>query len=240
MTASCITKPRRSKSLIPQIMLGWYAVLFLALAITPLDARIWWGSNILALAFVAVLVLTHRRFPLSNTSYVLITAWLTSHTVAVHYTYPKVPLGFWLDAWFDLHRNHFDRIVHFSFGFFMTFPLIEVFRRRCQVRGWLLPYLVVMTELGFSAFWEILEAWIGQLAHPDIEKAMLGHQGDVWDPQRDMASALYGSLVYVGYLVFRRAFHEEMSEPSSVSASDRLLDAATAVPGAVSGGSQIA
>jgi hypothetical protein len=61
------------------------------------------------------------------------------------------------------------------------------------------------------------------LAHPDIEKAMVGHQGDVWDPQRDMASALYGSLVYVGYLAWSRALHEEEITPDCVSESDGLL-----------------
>ena len=42
-----------AKSLIPQLMLAWYALVFLALAIAPLDMRIWWGSNILPLVFVA-------------------------------------------------------------------------------------------------------------------------------------------------------------------------------------------
>ena len=198
------------------------------------------GFEYFAAPFVAVLVLTHRVFLFSNTSYVLITAWLTLHTVAVHYTYPQVPLGFWLDAWFDFHRNHFDRVVHFSFGFFMTLPLVEVFRRRCNVNGWLLPYLVVMTVLGFSAFWEIIEAWIGQLAHPDIEKAMVGHQGDVWDPQRDMASAFYGSLGYVAYLAFRRTLHQETNEPSCTTEGGNLLDAAPVIPESVSEESQLA
>ncbi|WP_447984946.1 DUF2238 domain-containing protein [Nitrospira sp. Nam74] len=93
------------------------------------------GANILPVLFVSVLVTTHRRVPLSNASYVLITVWLTLHTVAVHYTYPKVPFGIWLDQWFDFHRNHFDRIVHFSFGSFLTLPLVEVFRRRCNAKG---------------------------------------------------------------------------------------------------------
>jgi putative membrane protein len=234
MAAAGTIHSGRFKSLIPYMMLSWYGLLFLVLAVAPLDVRIWWGSNILPLAFVAVLALTHRTFPLSNTSYILITAWLTLHTVAVHYTYPKVPLGFWLDSWFDFHRNHFDRIVHFSFGFFMTLPLVEVFRRRCNVTGWVLPYLVVMTVLGFSAFWEIVEAWIGQIAHPDIEKAMVGHQGDVWDPQRDMASALYGSLLYVGYLAWRRTLHDEAEEPSCERDAEELLDAAPAMSASVS------
>jgi putative membrane protein len=225
MAASSDSLTIPPKSLIPQAMLAWYGALFLSLAISPFDSRIWWGSNILPVAFVAVLILTHRAFPLSNRSYVLITLWLTLHTVAVHYTYPKVPVGDWLDRWFDFHRNHFDRIVHFSFGFLMTLPLVEVFRRRCNAKGWLLPYLVVMTVLGFSAFWEIVEAWIGQLAHPDIERAMVGHQGDVWDPQRDMASAFYGSLVYVGYLAWRRALHEADDSPNCVSEPNAALNA---------------
>ncbi|HTL61644.1 MAG TPA: DUF2238 domain-containing protein [Nitrospira sp.] len=221
MTAFPMAPPLTRKSLIPAVLLACYAGLFVILAIAPLDPRIWWGSSILPLAFVAVLVLTHRTFALSDTSYILITAWLTLHTVAVHYTYPKVPLGFWLDAWFDFHRNHFDRIVHFSFGFCMTLPLIEIFRRRCSTKGWLLPYLAVMTVLGFSAMWEIIEAWIGQIAHPDIEKAMVGHQGDVWDPQRDMASAFYGSLLYVGYLALTRTLHEQ---PACVGRPEEPLD----------------
>jgi hypothetical protein len=88
-----------------------------------------------------------------------------------------------------------------------------------------------MTVLGFSAFWEIVEAWIGQIAHPDIEKAMVGHQGDVWDPQRDMAAALYGSLLHVGYLACRRALDDPPS--SAFRRSDGLLEAARPVSGSV-------
>jgi putative membrane protein len=200
--------------------------LFFAMGLAPVDTRIWWGANILPVFLVAALAGTHRRFPLSNASYVLITVWLTLHTIAVHYTYPKVPLGMWLDQWFNFHRNHFDRIVHFSFGFFLTLPLVEVFRRRCHAKGWLLPYLVVMTVLGFSALWEIMEAWVGQLAHPDVERALVGHQGDVWDPQHDMAAALYGSLLYLGSLAVIRKLQEPAQEPSLVEA-DTVLEPKT-------------
>ena len=194
---------------IPQLMLGWYLAFFCAVAIAPLDQKVWWSINVLPMVFVTTLIATHRRFPLSNASYVLITVWLTLHTIAAHYTYPKVPVGFWLDQLFDFHRNHFDRIVHFSFGLLMTVPLVDIFRRRCQAKGWLLPYLVVMTILGFSGFWEIMEAWAGQLTHPDLERALVGHQGDVWDPQRDMAAALYGSLLCTGFLALARKLHVE-------------------------------
>jgi putative membrane protein len=211
MLVSELVAPRGP--LLAKLLLIWYVTLFTVMAIAPVEPKIWWGANILPLLFVTVLVLTYRRFPLSNASYLLISVWLTLHTIAVHYTYPQVPVGFWLDRLFDFHRNHFDRIVHFTFGFVFTFPLEETFRRIGKVKGWLLPYLVVMTILGFSAFWEIMEAWVGQIAHPDVEKALVGHQGDVWDPQRDMAAALYGSLLCVGLLAFFRKVRESAEEP---------------------------
>jgi putative membrane protein len=211
MLVSELVTPRGP--LIARLLLVWYVTLFLFMGMAPVDPKIWWGANVLPIVFVAALVLTYRRFPLSTVSYVLISIWLTLHTIAVHYTYPQVPLGFWLDRWFDFHRNHFDRIVHFAFGFVFTLPLEEIFRRIGKVKGWLLPYLVVMTILGFSAFWEIMEAWVGQIAHPDVERALVGHQGDVWDPQRDMASALYGSLLCVGLLALLRKVRESAEEP---------------------------
>ena len=220
MLLSDVATPRGP--LLAKLLLLWYVTLFVFMGIAPVDPRIWWGANVLPLVFVAALVATYRRFPLSSASYVLISIWLTLHTIAVHYTYPQVPLGFWLDRLFDFQRNHFDRIVHFAFGFVFAFPLEEIFRRAGKVKGWLLPYLVIMTILGFSAFWEIMEAWVGQIAHPDVEKALVGHQGDVWDPQRDMASALYGSLLCVGLLAFMRKVKESAEEPLPEEASEEM------------------
>ncbi|HJR78349.1 MAG TPA: DUF2238 domain-containing protein [Nitrospiraceae bacterium] len=220
MLVSELVAPRGP--LIAKLLLIWYITLFVFMGMAPVDPKIWWGANVLPIVFVAALVLTYRQFPLSTVSYVLISIWLTLHTIAVHYTYPQVPLGFWLDRWFDFHRNHFDRIVHFAFGFVFTLPLEEIFRRIGRIKGWLLPYLVVMTILGFSAFWEIMEAWVGQIAHPDVERALVGHQGDVWDPQRDMASALYGSLLCVGLLALLRKVKESAEEPLPEDAASEL------------------
>ncbi len=223
MSSSPYTVLEVRRSFIPHLMLGWYVLLFLTMAVAPVDPRVWWSMNILPAVFVALLVGTYRMFPLSNASYILITMWLTLHTIAAHYTYPQVPVGLWLDQWFNFHRHHFDRIVHFSFGFFITFPLVEVFRRRYNAKGWLLPYLVVITVLGLSAFWEIIEAWVGQVAHRELESALVGHQGDVWDPQHDMAAALYGSLLYVGMLAILRKLHlPEAALSSEPDVSDAL------------------
>ena len=215
---------------VTKVLLVWYITFFLAMAISPIDRKTWLAANVLPVLFVGMLALSHKTFPLSNQSYLLITVWLTLHTVAVHYTYPKVPIGVWLEHWFDFHRNHFDRVVHFSFGFLLTYPLEEVFRRVANLKGWLLTYVVVMTVLGFSAFWELIEAWVGQIAHPDLEMAFVGHQGDVWDPQRDIAAALYGALACIALMVLVRWSRESVpilespsvaSDPVGLSSSDR-------------------
>ena len=206
--------------MVTNLLLLWYIGFFLLMAISPLDRKTWLAANVLPVLFVGMLAGSHKTFPLSNQSYLLITIWLTLHTLAVHYTYPKVPFGFWLEYWFHFHRNHFDRVVHFSFGFLLAYPLEEIFRRVGKLTGWLLPYVVVMTILGFSAVWEVIEAWVGQIAHPDLEMAFVGHQGDVWDPQRDIAAALYGAVLCVALVALVRWLREPspVLEPASAPA----------------------
>ena len=34
-----------------------------------------------------------------------------------HYSYARVPLGFWMEHAFGFARNHYDRIGHFAQGF---------------------------------------------------------------------------------------------------------------------------
>lgn len=134
----------------------------------------------------------------------MIAVFLTLHTIGVHYTYAEVPVGTWANEVLHLGRNHFDRVVHFSFGFLLAYPMEELFRLGAGVRGWLLYYLPVMTVLGLSGLWEIVEAWVAGLLHPELGITYLGSQGDVWDAQKDMAAAFYGSLICITLLVIVR------------------------------------
>lgn len=179
------------------LLLVWYVIYSVLMAISPVDRENWVLANILPFLLVAVLVATHRYFPLSNASYLLITVFMTLHTTGVHYTYAQVPVGVWLDQAFHLQRNHFDRLVHFCFGFLLTYPVEEMFRRLTPVRGWLLYYLSVITPLGLSGLWEIIEYAVAQIVHPELGLVYVGSQGDVWDAQKDMAAAFIGSVVCV-------------------------------------------
>ena len=189
-------------------LLAWYLALSGWTAYRPVDPEFWAIASILPALVVAGLIAMHRWLPLSTASYVLITAFLSLHTVGVHYTYAQVPLGTWLDQSLHLGRNHFDRVVHFSFGFLLAYPMEEAFRLLAHARGWLLYYLPVMTVLGLSGLWEILESWVASSVHPELGITYLGSQGDLWDAQKDMAAAFYGALLCVTLLMIARSLRK--------------------------------
>jgi putative membrane protein len=111
-----------------------------------------------------------------------------------HYTYAKVPLGFWLQDALHLARNHYDRIGHFAQGFVPAIVAREVLLRRSPlVRGKWLFFLVTCVCLGISACYELIE-WLAAVLGGSAADDFLGTQGDVWDTQWDMFMALVGAL----------------------------------------------
>jgi putative membrane protein len=182
----------------------WYGLLSVWVAYAPADRQFWLLSSILPGLLVVILIGTRHFLPLSPASYVLITLFLTLHMIGVRYTYAEVPAGAWLEQAVPLGRNQYDRLVHFCFGFLLTYPIEELFRLTVPLRGWLLYYLPVMTVLGLSGLWEIVESWVARIVHPELGITYLGSQGDVWDAQKDMAAALYGALLCMAVLLWCR------------------------------------
>lgn len=174
---------------------AWYAVVWVITAIAPLDRHDWFLENLLVVAALAILIGTYRIFPLSDLSYLLITVFMTLHAVGAHYTYSEVPFGFWLRDTLGFARNPFDRIVHFSFGLLMAYPIREVFLRVANARGFWAYYLPLDVTLAFSALYEIMEMVVATMVAPGTGDAWLGTQGDVWDPQKDMGLAALGALI---------------------------------------------
>jgi putative membrane protein len=166
--------------------------------------------------FVPLLVLTYRWFPLSDLSYVTITAFMILHSIGAHYTYAEVPFGFWLQKALDMSRNHFDRIVHFSFGLLMAYPIREIFLRVARTKGFWAYYLPLDVTLAFSGLYEIIEWFAAALTNPELGAAYLGTQGDQWDAQKDMGLAALGALTCMVITSIVRMFvkREEPSSPA--------------------------
>jgi len=140
-----------------------------------------------------ILVLTARRFPLTPLVYRLLFVHALILMLGGHYTYAKVPLGFWVQDAFGLARNHYDRLGHFAQGFVPAILAREVLLRRSPLqRGKWLGFLVVCVCLALSATYELIE-WLAAVLGGSAADAFLGTQGDVWDTQWDMFMALIGA-----------------------------------------------
>jgi putative membrane protein len=192
---------------LPRWLLAAYLVVWIVLAVSPVDRHDWLLENLLAVSTVMVLILTYRRFVFSDVSYVLITLFMILHAIGAHYTYAKTPLGFWMKDAFDLSRNHFDRMVHFAFGLLLAYPAYDLFLRAAKMRkGWAL-LMAAITVISVSGLFEVIESWVAQLVSPELGDAYLGTQGDIWDAQKDMTMAIIGALIAVGltYAISRNA-----------------------------------
>ena len=162
--------------------------------IGPHDRLTWWLEVAPVLFVLPLLVLTARRFPLTRLLYWLIFLHATILVVGGHYTYARVPLGFWVSDLLELSRNHYDRLGHLAQGFVPAIAAREVLLRRSPLgRGGWLFLLTTCVCLAASAGYELVEWWAA-LAGGEEATAFLGTQGDVWDTQWDMFLALLGAL----------------------------------------------
>lgn len=168
--------------------------------IAPFD-RLTWYLEIFPIAVaLPVLYVTARRFPLTPFLYWLIGFHCLILTLGAHYTYARVPLGFWVQDLFDFTRNNYDRLGHFVQGFVPAIAVREILKRESPVKGggWL-AFLTVAICLAVSACYEFLEWWIAIAVGVGADE-FLATQGDVWDTQWDMFLAVCGAIVAIATL----------------------------------------
>lgn len=176
------------------LLLG--AVLALILSgIAPHDRLTWLLEIFPFLLAVPILVVSRSRFPLTPLLYRLIFVHALILFVGGHYTYAEVPFGFTLQELFGLSRNPYDRIGHFAQGFVPAIVAREILLRRTPlIRGGWLFFIVASICLAISACYEFIEWWSAVLLGQGAD-AFLGSQGDQWDTQWDMFTALLGAVV---------------------------------------------
>jgi putative membrane protein len=181
---------------LPATCLAVFVVVWAALAVAPKYREDWLLENLPTFIAVPAFVVGYRRFRFSDRAYLQGTAFLILHTIGAHYTYSEVPLGDWLRDALDLARNHYDRVVHFSFGFLVLRPVRELaFRRRGAVGRFAELYLCVAGVVLWSTLYELLEWIVAAVVDPAAGTAFLGTQGDQWDSQKDVGLALCGALL---------------------------------------------
>ena len=159
------------------------------------DIANWLLENTLTFIFVAFLVITYKKHQFSDLSYLLVCIYLCLHVYGSKHTYAENPFGYWLKDAFNMSRNHYDRIVHFSFGFLLAYPMREMFLKWLKYPKWVAWLLPIEITLSISAFYELIEWAVADLFFKAQGDAYLGTQGDVWDAQKDIFLAFCGAII---------------------------------------------
>ena len=138
-----------------------------------------------------------RRRRLSATGFMCVLAFTALHIIGARWLYSMVPYESWLAAvglpspqqTFGWTRNHYDRLVHLAFGLLAVRPLADLLRPRATP---VVDAIVLVTAMG--AVYEIFEWTLAVMMSPAAAEGYNGQQGDWFDPQKDLALALAGSL----------------------------------------------
>lgn len=185
-------RPSHAREPVALLAATWLVLLWSG--VRPLERGTWWLEIAPIVIGTPMLIASFQRFRLSPLLYRLLFLHAVILAVGGHYTYAKVPLGFWAEDWLGFSRNHYDRIGHLAQGFVPAILAREILLRRSPLRrGKWLFLTVVCICLAFSAFYEMIEWWVAVLGGSSAE-SFLGTQGDVWDTQWDMFLALVGSM----------------------------------------------
>ncbi|MGL4599397.1 MAG: DUF2238 domain-containing protein [Bacteroidia bacterium] len=178
-----------------QIFLLGFLAIWLTTLFKTSNITNWVMENALVFIFLGFLTLTYKKHQFSDLSYLLFTVYLAGHVYGSMYSYSENPFGYWLKDLLDTERNHYDRIIHFSFGFLLAYPMRELFISWYRFPTWVGWALPIEITLSVSGLYELIEWAVADVFFPAQGDAYLGSQGDIWDAQKDMFLATLGAIL---------------------------------------------
>ena len=162
--------------------------------LSPFDRATWWMEVAPVLIVLPLIAATRQRYPLTALLSLLIALHCLVLILGGAYSYARVPLGFWLQDWFTLGRNPYDKIGHFMQGLVPALIAREILLRGNRIRGRkMTTFVCICIALAISACYELIE-WLAAISLGQGADEFLGTQGDPWDTQSDMAMALLGAV----------------------------------------------
>ena len=176
------------------LLLIAFVTIFTLSGIAPHDHFDWLLENLLSILALIILMVSYRSFQFSDLSYLFIFLFMGLHTLGSHYTYSLVPVGAWMQETFEFDRNHYDRVVHFSFGLLLAYPVREFIKRKMFTSRIVASVTTIAFLISASASYEVIEWIVAQIVDPEAGIAYMGTQGDVFDAQKDMALAGLGVI----------------------------------------------
>jgi putative membrane protein len=197
----------------PLAVLGLcYLFLFIFLAFNPTDRTTWVVENLTVWIIVGALTILYvRNIRFSLVAYFLMSVLIYLHTIGGHFTFANVPFSYVTD-FFGFERNNFDRIAHFSVGFYAYAVAEWLWVNRLVRNSFLLFTYPVFVIATVAMSYEIIEWVYAATSDPLAGAAYLGSQGDIWDAQKDMLADTLGAICATGFFFWmkgvRRLSHE--------------------------------
>lgn len=194
-----------------------YLSLFAFLAFAPTDRTTWIVENLTVWIIVGAIAILHvRRVRFSLVSYLLMSVLIFLHTIGGHFTFANVPFSYVTD-FFGFERNNFDRVAHFSVGFYAYAVAEWLWAKKLVRNSFLLFTYPVFVIATVAMSYEIIEWIYAATSDPLAGAAYLGSQGDIWDAQKDMLADTTGAMVATGFFFWmkgvRRLSHELSNAP---------------------------
>lgn len=169
---------------------------------------------------LALLLAAVKTGSLGRVSFTCVVGFLWLHIIGARWIYTFVPYddfaarltGRSLSDRFGWERNHYDRLVHAASGVLGVPPASELLQRFGGMKPLGAAVMAVSCVLSIGAIYEIFEWQIAMTFSPTQAEAYNGQQGDVWDPQKDLALAGIGAIISASLFHRWSPFHSEGSK----------------------------
>ena len=194
------------KHAVPLILATIFVAMSLWAGISPNDRAVWYAESLPLFIVFFALVSTYKKFKFSNTAYILMSVWLLLHTIGAKYTFAAVPFEWgneFLTPIFGDGRNHFDRLAHFSIGFY-AFAMSEWLLRKHKCTFGTALWFGLFFMMSVAGAYEIIEWLYAVIKGGNAGIEFLGSQGDIWDSQKDMLCDTLGAIFSLILFVFIR------------------------------------
>ncbi len=195
-----------------QAVLFLLALCFIASCIAPPYPQFLLMQHAPTVLGALLLAYESNRFAMSRFSFTAIAVFMCLHSLGARYLYSFTPYDDWserllgvrINDLFGFQRNHYDRLVHFSYGLLLAVPIQEFEQRLFRVSRTLSSVLALECIVATSAAYEMIEWLVAIVFTPEWADQFLGQQGDIFDVQKDMTLAAAGAIVSLGLAAFAR------------------------------------
>ncbi len=150
-----------------RVLFAFFLLFFAGSCVAPPYLQFLLMQHVPTVLAALLLAYLSNRFVISRLSYSSIIVFLCLHTLGARYLYSYVPYDVWseellgvnLSEAFGFQRNHYDRLVHFSYGLLLAVPVQEFERRYLRLSTAVASVLAIEFIIATIASYELIE-WL--------------------------------------------------------------------------------